>query len=128
MTKEDMNNFYCNLPSGHYREHNDPKRSELFKTIDNLLETEFPDMNAGELAATMYEANGLYADALNGLERTFKVLQGLYNRKTAWEKASAVVEKTMEKSRRITEKAEAQILPLYQRLVELGFSEEFLKQ
>ncbi len=108
-----MNNFYCNLPGGHYREQskNKPKRRKLFKTIDELLNTEFTDINARELTASIYEANRLCAGALNFGYKTVEELQA-----------------AMERPIRMGEEAEAKILPLYRRLVEMGFHEDFLRE
>lgn len=102
-----MNNFYCNLPDGFYRElyEDDSDREELFDTIDRLLETEFVGIDAKAIYVTIRDANRLFAETLNG-SRDSSILEAQIN---------------------IIKGASDKISPLYKKLIEIGYDEEFLR-
>lgn len=98
-----MNNFYAYLPGGWLRPYSDDssEKRKLMDAIDQLLKDEFPQINGSEIAGKITETNRLVIGALNRKESPAELVRQM--------------NETSEKLR-----------PLFNRLIEMGFSSEMM--
>jgi hypothetical protein len=112
---ESLNNFYLYLPGGYYRERRgkNPQKDAIMDAVDGLLASEFSSINIeailnskkemGDLAEAVFKAHKggeeLDLEALEKQEKEIKARSG-----------------------------EERLIPLFKRLVEMGFDPVLLKQ
>ena len=108
-----MNNFYTKLPGGYYRSRAGKRDKErgLFGEIDRLLVDEFSDLPVAEILAAINAAEDITCDALNQHFTSVKEFDKF---------VGSIPRKGRAAYRRLQ--------PLFDRLVELGFDPEFLRQ
>lgn len=122
-----MNNFFLYLPGGSRRGLNeqasaDPKNEEVKKTkqfieaMDRLLKEEFSNIDPKEILANMARSNWLVATAYSPDETTGQ------------DKTEEEQEKLCEEARILSEDVNGKLVPLFNRLVEMGFDKGLLMQ
>lgn len=112
-----MNNFHLNLPDGGNRQFKGSpevpsamERTRVMDAIDELLAGEFANLDVSRISKTIFDAGKAVQAAVNsGNYRTREALEG-------------VVGSQLEAAKQARE----ELRPLFNKLVELGFSPELL--
>jgi hypothetical protein len=110
-----LNNFYLYLPGGYYRERygKNPKKDAIMDAIDGLLATEFISLDVKAI--------------FNGKKELDEMVQNIFKAHKGGEELDMEALEKQEQEIR-TRSKEADLIPLFKRLVAMGFDPVLLKQ
>lgn len=112
---DSLNNFYLYLPGGYYRERYgvNPKKDAIMDAIDGLLATDFASIDTKAI--------------LNGKKEMDDLTQAIFKAHKGGEELDFEALEKQEQEIR-TRSKEADLIPLFKRLVAMGFDPVLLKQ
>jgi len=106
-----LNNFYCFLPGGPYRSFYDssPEKAKIIDAIDELLKSEFSNLDTQSIIDGQYEAGEILAELSD------------FDRPKSDEQRKVLMDRLKELEATAKE-SDDKLRPLFDRLVEMGFN------